>query len=98
MSVSVLFLDLSTVVSILATLTNSYQPHAVALQGIIFQNILHFEKIYISPTPLLFCHSLCLSVSYKHTLQHAHNQTCTTPLKTGSPPIAILSEVDNVLI
>lgn len=37
-----LFLDLNTVVSILATLIHSYQPHAVALRGIIFQNILHF--------------------------------------------------------
>lgn len=77
MSVSVLFLDLSTVVSILATLTNSYQPHAVALQGIIFQNILHFEKIYISPTPL-FCHSLALPLCVFLCLTNTHCNMHTT--------------------
>lgn len=92
----------STVVSILATLTNSYQPHAVALQGIIFIYTAFWKDIHLPYASVVLSFScspsLCLSVSYKHTLQHAHNQTCTTPLKTGSPPIAILSEVDNVLI
>ena len=86
----VLFLDLSTVISILAKLPHLCQPHGVTLLGIIFQNILHFEKIYLPHASLVLSFSCSpsqfLTNTHRCTLQHAHNQTCTAPLKTGSPP------------
>lgn len=61
----------------------------------LFSRICYILKIYCIFSSCLsyFLHcSMFLSVSYKqthtHTLQHAHNQTCTTPLKTSSPPFS----------
>lgn len=81
MKAYVLFLYQSIVVSILATFPHSCQPHGVALLGIIFQNILHFEKIYLSHASLVLSFacspSLFHSASYKRT--HIHTATCTQP-------------------
>ena len=83
------FLELSTVNSIEATLPHSPQPHVVTLLGIILQNIQHFEKMYLPHAPLLLLLSLPASLHLANThtgaLQNAHNHTCTTPLKTGPP-------------